>query len=252
MKYLLTQLGILAQRGRDMDGWVNVLFIVVMTVLWAVGALIKGAGAKARRQGGQSQTKQPEARRETWQQRLARKVGEVQRAAEERSKQVAERMRKLEEKAQLGRGGRRDVKGPEPARPPAGRVTVHPGRGGEAVMVYEPGQRRGLAAQQRRAREAVSAARRQAPARRPREPKVAPTPETPQREPAVDGLSLPALSQAVSEPLRPRTEARAKGFEGGVIIDYSDPDALKKAILQYEILGRPLALRDPFERTAAR
>jgi len=34
------------------------------------------------------------------------------------------------------------------------------------------------------------------------------------------------------------------GFEPAVIIDYDDPDALKKAILHYEILGKPLALRD--------
>jgi hypothetical protein len=31
------------------------------------------------------------------------------------------------------------------------------------------------------------------------------------------------------------------------VVDYGDPDALKKAILQYEILGKPLALRDPSE-----
>jgi hypothetical protein len=35
------------------------------------------------------------------------------------------------------------------------------------------------------------------------------------------------------------------------IIDYTDPDALEKAILQYEILGKPMALRNPFERTFA-
>jgi hypothetical protein len=34
------------------------------------------------------------------------------------------------------------------------------------------------------------------------------------------------------------------------LVNYDDPDALKRAILHYEILGRPVALRDPFERTA--
>jgi hypothetical protein len=34
------------------------------------------------------------------------------------------------------------------------------------------------------------------------------------------------------------------GFEPTAVIDYSDPDALKKAILHYEILAKPLALRD--------
>ncbi|MGD8787198.1 MAG: hypothetical protein PVJ60_07225 [Phycisphaerales bacterium] len=30
-----------------------------------------------------------------------------------------------------------------------------------------------------------------------------------------------------------------------VLMDYADPDELRRAILHYEILGRPLALRDP-------
>ena len=41
------------------------------------------------------------------------------------------------------------------------------------------------------------------------------------------------------------------GFEPTAIIDYSDPDALKKAILHYEILGKPLAVRDESEQTRA-
>ena len=40
------------------------------------------------------------------------------------------------------------------------------------------------------------------------------------------------------------------GYEPGVIIDYSDPEALRKAILHYEILGKPLALRDTSDETA--
>jgi len=30
-----------------------------------------------------------------------------------------------------------------------------------------------------------------------------------------------------------------------VLLDYADPDELRMAILHYEILGRPLSLRDP-------
>jgi hypothetical protein len=37
---------------------------------------------------------------------------------------------------------------------------------------------------------------------------------------------------------------RYGGLVDAAVIDYSDPDALKKAILHYEILGKPLALRD--------
>jgi hypothetical protein len=37
---------------------------------------------------------------------------------------------------------------------------------------------------------------------------------------------------------------QSAGFQPAAVIDYSDPDALKKAILHYEILGKPIALRD--------
>jgi len=77
MGFLLSQLGLLAQRGRDTNEWVNVLFVVVVAVLYAVGALIKGAGAKAQKREGQGQPAQRQ--RETWLQRLARKAEEMQR-----------------------------------------------------------------------------------------------------------------------------------------------------------------------------
>jgi len=34
----------------------------------------------------------------------------------------------------------------------------------------------------------------------------------------------------------------------GLLLDYADPDKLRRAILHYEILGKPLALRGPSER----
>ncbi len=42
----------------------------------------------------------------------------------------------------------------------------------------------------------------------------------------------------------PAETARAK-YLAEILLDYSDPDDLKRAILHYEILGRPLSLRDP-------
>ncbi len=33
-----------------------------------------------------------------------------------------------------------------------------------------------------------------------------------------------------------------------MVIDYSDPEALTKAILQYEILGKPMALRETVDQ----
>jgi len=220
-----------------MDGWVNVLFIVVVAVLYAVGALVKGAGAKGQKREGPNQPRQQQ--RETWQQRLARKAQEIQQAAEARTKQAAERMRGLEEKARQQQAKRMGAAtGPTP--PPQDQVTVRPARGGESIPVYEPGapestsERQRLAAQPQRTRKAVSAAGRRRVGRD--QPVAEPTATSPRIEPILGGIpdmgSKPASIPAIS------------------IIDYGDPDALKKAILHYEILGKPLALRDPFRQAA--
>jgi len=42
----------------------------------------------------------------------------------------------------------------------------------------------------------------------------------------------------------PAEIARAK-YLAEILLDYADPDDLRRAILHYEILGRPLSLRDP-------
>lgn len=74
---------------------------------------------------------------------------------------------------------------------------------------------------------------------------------TPQVQPELPELQkLPEFTtKAVEglEAMRVRTPAeipRAK-YLAEILLDYSDPDDLKRAILHYEILGRPLSLRDP-------
>ena len=125
MNSLLAQLHIVAQI--DSDEMVNFLILVVMAVLWLFASLIKAAG---KRKSSQTQVGGPAGQqRESWQQRLARKAEELQRAMEGRSGEDAERMRqRLEERARR----REQVQ----ERPP-GKITVRSGKGGESVMVYE-------------------------------------------------------------------------------------------------------------------
>ena len=40
MNDLLEQI-ILAARNNDVEGWMNILFVVVLAVLWAVGGIVK-------------------------------------------------------------------------------------------------------------------------------------------------------------------------------------------------------------------
>jgi hypothetical protein len=243
------QFGLLAQGG--LDDWANILFVAVLAILWLLGALVKAIGKKGapREQAGQEDLSKERRRPgESWQERLVRKAKEMQ--------------HRLEEEAGL----REPDEPPRPARPaarpspqaPAGKITVRSGPKGGSVMVYEPPQsqpsaeRQHQAARQRAAQEAVAAAGQYGA----RQASPVETPiriGAPKREPVMDDLS-----GSVAEPPKPLEAGEAShtptgepaGFEVEALIDYSDPDALKKAVLHYEILGRPLALRDTSDHTS--
>jgi len=248
MGLLLSQLGLLAQRGRDTDEWVNVLFVVVVAVLYAVGALIKGVSAKGQKRQGQSPPTQ--GQRETWQQRLVRKAQEVQRAAEAGTKQAAAGMRRLAEET-----GEQKAKssptGARPGSPRQGRLSTRPGRGGQSILVYEQGSPEAASERQQRAARLRRARELAAEQKRPRQPQPAVTPRRPEEPSAIEPIAE-VIDDMGLEPARPLTRAQRQPAKVPAlpIIDYTDPDALKKAILHYEILGKPLALRDPFQRTA--
>ncbi len=239
----------LAQGGGE--EWVNILFIVVVAVFWAIGGLVKAAGAKKN-----APQKRPEDRgtppdrqkQETWKQRLARKAQEFQRAAEEH-------VRKIEKQAQSHAESER-----RPDHDPSGRgrVTVRSGRGGESILVYEPEQEnRRERPERKHATTARSREARQRVARRgdaePHRPKRGRQLDRPETEPTLSATQ-PAPLGPRERPQPPQIDqsrpkqALGKGYTASSLIDYSDADALRRAILQYEILGKPLSLRDPFER----
>ena len=230
----------------DSDQWVNFLILAILAVLWLFGTLLKAATKRKPpqdQQGGLARVQ-----RETWQVRLARKAEEWQRALEGQSGEPGERVRqRMAEKA--GAEGR--VK-----QPPPGKITVRSGRGGESVLVYEragpagDSTREQHAARQREAKEAVAAAGRKAtmsPAE-PRPESVEPGPKPPAEELADVTPHLPGPLEPGAE--GPKTPpAVVAGYDPASIIDSADPDALRKAILHYEILGKPIALRDPSEQS---
>ncbi|HPC95517.1 MAG TPA: hypothetical protein PLU87_11275 [Sedimentisphaerales bacterium] len=220
----------------DVEGWSDLIVFLIVAAFWAVGALLKAVSA--RRAASQSQRpgrmKPTEVqKRESWQQRLSRKAEEIQRAAQEH-------VRKMEEQA----GGVPSAERPrEPRRPDRGRVTVRARPGGESVLVYErrepaetpqDKQRRAAELHRERQEEArrLRQQRREAAEKRLRV-------ETPPIQPEpVSAADVAAVSPQAQEP---------EHDEPG-LLDYSDPEALKRAVLHYEILGKPLSLRDPLEQ----
>ncbi len=243
--------GLLAQ-GTGFEDWANILVVAVMAVLWLLGALAKTISKKASLPKEPNRADAPKGQRrsgETWQERLARKAEEMQRRIEEEAG--------LREPSQPSRPAR-----PTPRRSPqapGGKIVVRSDSKGGSVMVYEPPpqpqpatNREHQAARQREAQQAVAAAGQYAAKQMPSVEKPIGI-SAPKLEPVIEDLShVMAESPKPPDPSEsPRKPAReSAGFEVAAVIDYSDPDALKKAVLHYEILGKPLGLRDTPDQTS--
>jgi len=243
MNELLAQI-ILAARRRDTESWMNILVIVVIAVVYGLGTILK---AKAK--------KPPEKEEE---EPLSRKPGS-------KLKEVAERFQK--ELSELSR-----ERGYEPPRRAEGlkketfqRARRPAGPAAPGPRPYRPGvqQPRPKVAAAPRAVEKFAAE-----AERPRrlqtikplaEPKLGiPTPqlkpelqELPEFETKIE--ELPELTSKAIKGLETRrgvipAEMAEVEHLPEILSDYADPEELRRAILHYEILGRPLSLRDPSGR----
>lgn len=215
----ILQLGLLAQD--DAGRWMNILFIVVVAVFWAIGGLAKVASNKSRKQGASRPS--DGRKRETWLHQLTKKVQDIQRAIErEGSKEQPHPLYRSQEHPS------------EASRPPEGRVAANTDRGATSALVYE------------RQEPQRPAEKLQQPARAKAGRKAALQAE---RQIAAESLNVPvAPQQLMRTPVRAATTTAPADNASPPTIDYTDLDALKNAILQYEILGKPMALRDPFER----
>lgn len=127
------------------------------------------------------------------------------------------------------------------------------------MLVYErpasppSTEREQQAVREREARKAILVARQQAA----KAPSVEPQIQVggPASEPMIEGMT--AAMREPPKPLEPESArsqtARepAGGYDPAAIINYSDPDALRKAVLLYEILGKPLAFREPADEPSS-
>lgn len=206
-----------------------------MAILWLGGALAKAITARKGTQQPRRKlpAKDKSDRRETWQERLVRKAQEFQRAAEAKTREL--------EQVATGTIQKPPHKRPGSPQPPAGKITIRHGARGDSVIVYE----------------------------HPTPPVVDRDVETNRREEtqrpvvlASQQIAKPRPPASVTEPLpeklsplEPATGPQSSStqtvrFQPIDLIDYSDPDALKKAILHCEIFGKPLGLRAPMEETS--
>ncbi|MCP4258122.1 MAG: hypothetical protein GY774_11590 [Planctomycetes bacterium] len=196
----MVQILILA-RGKGTEGWMDILVLVVVAVVYGLGALIRAKGKKNQDQA-QEQPRKPQQKPATGGRGMLEKfIIDVQKAAEQ--------AKSAKESSQPSQR--------------AHQQTAHPQT---AARKYAAGTKQ---------------ARHTPPISTPAKLKLSKTTPQVQSDPnfkrkAVAGLpgkrkSMPA-------------ETDEYKYLTDVLSDYEDPEDLKRAILHYEILGRPLALRD--------
>ena len=207
MNELLAQI-ILADRNNDIEGWMKILIVVILAVFWALCGIIKARTQKS----------------EESEEQLAERP--VQRQPHTAASLQKEKLQQLRHVGPVGpvpsRRYRRQV---EQLRRKISRpMPVASGITTEKKPMAIP---------------AIAA---------PKEPRFAKL--APEVQPAIE--ELPEL---ISKPLK-KPEAKYTGipaerpeakYLAETLLDYTDPDELRRAILHYEILGKPLSLRGPGE-----
>ena len=195
MSGLLAQI-ILAVRNNDVHNWINILFVAMLAVFWAIGGILK-ARAKKPEQEEEQLAGKPSRRRPQATTALQKELPQRPRHARPVSPAPVRQYRRQVEQL------RRRIGRPRPAA---------------QTIVTE---------------------------RRPSATPAAQALKEPKRPTLTPGLQPAAeeLSELISKPVQ-RIETRLVTES---LLDYTAPDELRRAILHYEILGRPLSLRGPGE-----
>jgi len=211
MNYLLAQI-ILAARNQDGKSWMNILFIVGLAIFWVIGGILKARANKTKQEG---------------EEKLPRKPGfkPPDRAGVREHKAVEKTPYEQVQRPTARTPYRRE---PQPQIQPPRRKIARPQLFVQK-FVTEKAQAAPL--------ETIE---------------LLEEPGLPQPAPQVqpDLQELPEFTAKAAKELEdmrvgiPAETPRAK-YLAEILLDYSDPEDLKRAILHYEILGRPLSLRDP-------
>jgi hypothetical protein len=212
MNEIFSHIMLLARRSSD-KGWGNILFILFLAIFWAGSAILKLKAKKAEEEktGVKQLRSKPGGKPAVGIKAKPKGPFQQIRAVFEAELQ---KQREFQQQAQQAR---RKMVRPQPA---VRKVSPQPERTVK-VPALEPVKETGL-------------------------PIL-----TAQVEPKIE--ILPELTDKTITEVSDKRRAVAgqlprSRYLSGILSDYSDADELKRAILHYEILGRPLSLRDPSGR----
>ena len=211
---------ILARRNNDTEGWMQILVFIALAVFWAVGGILKARANKSE-SGDKGILPRKPTRRPPVHSREARE----------------QMLKKLERPAESAHGQRQQ------ARPAARKPRMKFADLQAAVRKF--------AAEAEKAFEVEI--------KKPVQKAKPPSPPVSQIkaqkptlvEPVTTALVEPVTTtfkglqdkQETEPPLIPESLV----YLSELLTDYADPHELRRAILHYEILGKPLSMRNPFE-----
>ncbi len=203
MNEVLAQI-ILASRKGNNQNWMKILFPVFLAIFWAISAIVKSKAKKAEEE-------------KTGIKQLSIKPGVKPAAGTTKEGPFQKIRRAIEAEVQKQRQLQTQQAQREVVRPqPAARQVVPEADSATRISASKPAVEARLA--------------------RP----------TPQVGPGIQELpefTVKALEELKDKRIDAPSEIPQAKHLAEILSDYSDPDELKRAILHYEILGRPIALR---------
>jgi hypothetical protein len=210
MNEILSQI-ISAARSNDIEGWMNILIVLILAIFWAIGGIIKAKTKKAKEEGEEQLTDRPARRRREsamgLQKQSPQQPSRERTAAQELHKQYRRQVEQL----------RRKISGP---RPIASTTAA-----GKKSMVFPSFISPEETILEKLKSEVTPSAEKQ----------LKPEPKIERARKLKDIYADISAEKAKAE------------ISIESLLDYTDPDGLRRAILHYEILGKPLSLRHPGE-----
>jgi len=221
MNYSLAQIILVAQ-SRDPGGWMNILVLVLVAAVYGLATILKAKkGKKEQEQAEEEQGRKPQRKPEGGMGLLEQFVREIQRAVDptqERESRPA------------------DQPAPKKFDRPQPAPTVRK-YAAEAKQVSQP-------------KPIIPPAKHKRPGLELSIPVSQVQPdfeEIPELQTGIE--DLPEYPTKTVEGLLGKRKGMAEvpksKYLSEVLADFTDPEDLRMAILHYEILGRPLSLRDP-------
>lgn len=208
MKELLAQL-VLAARNDDVRSWMNILIVVILAVFWAVAGILKARAQKPEQEEEQEQMpRKPTGRRLQDAKGFLKEILQQPRRTRPMSSDQSRQYRRQVEQL------RRKINHPRPIVKPTKTTQKKP----ILLSTLEALEESKL-------------------------PRL-----KPEGQLGIDELPEPvSKTLKVSKDMFITEESLMSEIAIEPLLDYEEPEKLRRAILHYEILGKPLSLRGPGE-----